>query len=148
MKLLILGKDGQVGRALQRRLMPLGDVSAHGRADSNLEEPDVLAALIARERPDIVVNAAAYTAVDQAEDDRARAWKVNAEALETIGAGAKKTGALVGHCAVFLLGGGRSLVAASTLAMIVGIRSIIFGAKACIAFIMSGPIISVIDSRA
>jgi len=95
-KVLILGKDGQVGRALQRRLMPLG-VSAHGRADGNLEEPDVLAALIARERPDIIVNAAAYTAVDQAEDDRARAWKVNAEALETIGVAAKKTGALVVH---------------------------------------------------
>jgi dTDP-4-dehydrorhamnose reductase len=96
-KLLVLGKDGQVGRALQNSLPALGDVVALGRTEADLEHPKDIGALIASERPDVIVNAAAYTAVDAAEDDRQRAWTINAEALEAIGAAAKQNGALVVH---------------------------------------------------
>ncbi|MEP7240170.1 MAG: dTDP-4-dehydrorhamnose reductase [Devosia sp.] len=97
MKLLLLGKDGQVGRALQQALPPLGALTAHGRDTADLMHPAAIAALIARERPDVVVNAAAYTAVDAAEDDRQAAWTVNAEAVEAIGRAARQNGALVIH---------------------------------------------------
>lgn len=97
MKLLLLGKDGQVGRALQRRLMSLGAMSAYGRPGVDFEQPGQVASVIALARPDVIVNAAAYTAVDAAEEDRARAWAVNAEALEVIGRSARATGAFVVH---------------------------------------------------
>jgi dTDP-4-dehydrorhamnose reductase len=96
-KLLVLGKDGQVGRALQPALAPLGQVVALGRAEADLEHPEQVMARIVDERPDVVVNAAAYTAVDAAEDDRARAWTINADAVGAIGKGAHEVGALVVH---------------------------------------------------
>jgi dTDP-4-dehydrorhamnose reductase len=92
--ILILGKDGQVGRALQRRLP---EAIALGRAEADLEHPLSLGPIIERHRPEVIVNAAAYTAVDTAEDDRARAWTINAEALEAIGLAAKRAGAFVVH---------------------------------------------------
>lgn len=97
MKLLVLGKDGQVGRALQPALAPLGQVVALGRAEADLEHPEQVAARIAAEHPDVVVNAAAYTAVDAAEDDRTRAWTINADAVGAIGTAAHAIGALVVH---------------------------------------------------
>jgi dTDP-4-dehydrorhamnose reductase len=95
--ILVLGRDGQIGRALQRSLMPLGAISTYGRSGGNLEDPDSIRSVVELAQPAVIVNAAAYTAVDQAEDDRARAWIVNAEALEIIGAAARRIGALVVH---------------------------------------------------
>ena len=97
MKLLLLGKDGQVGRAAQQTLPRLGELVAYGRDVADLEHPETLGPLIERERPDVIVNAAAYTAVDLAEDERARAWTINAGALGAIGEAAKKNDALVVH---------------------------------------------------
>lgn len=97
MKLLVLGKDGQVGRALQSALAPLGQVLALSRAEADLEYPEQVTARIAAERPEVVVNAAAYTAVDAAEDDRTRAWTINADAVGAIGKAAHEIGALVVH---------------------------------------------------
>jgi dTDP-4-dehydrorhamnose reductase len=94
-KLLVFGRDGQVGRALQPALAHLGDVTALGHSEIDLSVPETLGSVIDRLRPNVIVNAAAYTAVDAAEDDRSRAWRVNAEALGAIGAAAKKNGALV-----------------------------------------------------
>ena len=94
MKIVIFGKDGQVGRALQARLP--GAV-ALARAEADFEHPESLASIIGREGPDIIINAAAYTAVDAAENDRARAWIINADALEAIGNAAVKSDALVVH---------------------------------------------------
>jgi dTDP-4-dehydrorhamnose reductase len=96
-KFLLFGRDGQVGRALQPALAPLGEVVALGHAEADLSQPESLGPLIARHRPDVIVNAAAYTAVDAAEDDRDRAWAINAGAVGVIGQAARTIGALVVH---------------------------------------------------
>ncbi len=90
MKILLLGANGQVGHALRRSLAPLGIVVAATRGGvldagtacetADLSRPDSLAPLVRRLAPDLVVNAAAYTAVDRAEDEEALALRVNAEA--------------------------------------------------------------------
>ncbi|GAA4861922.1 dTDP-4-dehydrorhamnose reductase [Luteimonas vadosa] len=90
MKILLLGANGQVGRELGRSLLPLGElVSAtrDGRLTdgsncevADLEHPGELGALVERIRPEVVVNAAAYTAVDRAEEERGTAFRINAEA--------------------------------------------------------------------
>lgn len=85
MKILLLGKNGQVGWELQRALAPLGELVAldrHGEAGlhGDLADPAALAATVRAVRPDVLVNAAAYTAVDRAEQERELAWTINAEA--------------------------------------------------------------------
>ena len=81
MKILLFGKSGQVGWEMQRALAPLGEVVAAGRSEVDLEQPDRLRALIRQTAPDIIVNAAAYTAVDQAEMEPARAQRINSGAV-------------------------------------------------------------------
>ena len=97
MNILLFGKDGQIGRALQPALAPLGTVTALGRADADFSKPESLAPIIDELRPELIANAAAYTAVDAAEDDREAAWTINAGALGVIGQLARKNGALVVH---------------------------------------------------
>lgn len=90
MKILLLGANGQVGHELLRSLASLGEVVATTRsgtlpdgrtcAVADLADPASLPALIARVAPDLVVNAAGYTAVDKAEEERALAHRINAEA--------------------------------------------------------------------
>jgi dTDP-4-dehydrorhamnose reductase len=89
MRLLLLGANGQVGHELARTLQSLGEVIAttrNGLLDgkaceiADLDHPDSLPSLIDRVSPDIVVNAAAYTAVDRAESEPGPAFRVNAEA--------------------------------------------------------------------
>ncbi len=75
MKILVFGKTGQVARELQRH----ADVIALGRDDANLADPGACAAAIMRLKPDAVINAAAYTAVDKAEDDP-QAFVINGDA--------------------------------------------------------------------
>jgi dTDP-4-dehydrorhamnose reductase len=89
-RLLLVGANGQVGDALRRSLAPLGEVIAttrNGRLDDetdcealDLSDLDAIAPLVARVRPDVIVNAAAYTAVDRAEDDVEAAFRINAQA--------------------------------------------------------------------
>jgi dTDP-4-dehydrorhamnose reductase len=89
-KILLLGANGQVGHELRRSLAPMGEVVAATRSGAlpdgrqgeavDFHQPGTLASLVARVAPDAVVNAAAYTAVDQAEDDRDAAFRVNADA--------------------------------------------------------------------
>lgn len=97
MKILLLGKNGQVGKELQRSLSALGKLVALDRNDANLEDLPRLAETLRRHSPDIIVNAAAYTAVDKAEEDRAAAFKTNAEAVATLAGYAKETNALLIH---------------------------------------------------
>jgi dTDP-4-dehydrorhamnose reductase len=97
MKIVLLGANGQVGRELARVLPALGDVVACGRAAADLERPDDVVALLARERPAAIINAAAYTAVDRAEQDRERAELVNATAVAAIAAQAARQDALFVH---------------------------------------------------
>ena len=86
MRLLLLGGNGQVGRELRRSLPPLGELvvatrdGRDGDETADFDAPDSLEGLVARIAPDVVVNAAAYTAVDRAETDAAAAFRVNAEA--------------------------------------------------------------------
>ncbi|AJQ92450.1 dTDP-4-dehydrorhamnose reductase [Gynuella sunshinyii] len=81
MKIILLGKDGQVGWELQHSLAPLGELIACGRQDIDLTDSEALAALLYREKPDVLVNAAAYTAVDKAETEVELAHKINADAV-------------------------------------------------------------------
>lgn len=97
MKLLILGANGQVGTALQRTLPALGEVIALDRSTADLAQPELLRAAIAREHPDVVINAGAYTRVDDAETNIDLANAVNGDALRHIGAAAAAIGALVVH---------------------------------------------------
>ena len=107
MKILLLGANGQVGFELQRSLAPLGEMSVATRGGklpggidclrADLGDADSLAHALQSERWDIVVNAAAYTAVDRAEDEPAIASRINGEALAQIGAWAARSGALVVH---------------------------------------------------
>ncbi|WP_343578051.1 dTDP-4-dehydrorhamnose reductase [Pseudomonas sp.] len=79
--ILLLGANGQVGWELQRSLAPLGRLIICDRKRGDLEDLAGLRALVSTERPSIIVNAAAYTAVDKAEADVDRARRVNAEAV-------------------------------------------------------------------
>jgi dTDP-4-dehydrorhamnose reductase len=96
-KLLLLGRNGMLGRALSPILPQLGDLVGWGRDEADFDRPDQLAALIRREEPDFIINAAAYTAVDAAEDDRERAFRVNAEAVGAIAEAARSIAAFVVH---------------------------------------------------
>jgi dTDP-4-dehydrorhamnose reductase len=97
MKFLLLGKDGQVGRALAPVLARLGELSAFGHAEADFERPGELPRLVATEAPDVIVNAAAYTAVDKAETEPDRARLVNAEAVALLADAAQRTGAWLIH---------------------------------------------------
>lgn len=97
MKLLVTGANGQVGWELARSLMPLGDVIALDRSRCDLSRPAALAALIGELAPDVIVNAAAYTAVDRAESDETAATLINGAAPGELARVAKRSGALLVH---------------------------------------------------
>ncbi|MBD1590336.1 dTDP-4-dehydrorhamnose reductase, partial [Pseudomonas typographi] len=80
MNILITGENGQVSRALQSALAGLGNVKALGSQALDLRDGDAIRRTLARERPGLIINPAAYTAVDQAENDRDTAWAINATA--------------------------------------------------------------------
>ncbi len=97
MKILLLGKNGQVGWELARTLLPLGEVIALDRRQMDFVNLEALRQTIQRIRPDLVVNAVAYTAVDKAESDQESAFLCNATAVDAIAQEAKKIGALLIH---------------------------------------------------
>jgi dTDP-4-dehydrorhamnose reductase len=80
MRILVTGVTGQVGQALTKRLYRVGDVIPADRSVLNLAEPSTLPEALDRLSPDLIVNPAAYTAVDRAEDERELAFIVNGEA--------------------------------------------------------------------
>ncbi|MCE1162933.1 MAG: dTDP-4-dehydrorhamnose reductase [Thiomonas sp.] len=96
-RLLLLGADGQVGWELRRSLLPLGTVLPMTRAQADLSDLTGLKALLDRERPDVVVNAAAYTAVDKAETEPELAQRINADAPQGLADYAARTGAWLVH---------------------------------------------------
>jgi len=101
MKILLLGKNGQVGWELQRSLAPLGQVLALDSKSQDycgdLNDLQGLAATVQRFAPDVIVNAAAYTAVDKAESEPDQALRVNAQAPAVLAAEAQKINALLVH---------------------------------------------------
>lgn len=96
-RILLLGAEGQVGWELQRALAPLAELVICNRATGNLEDLDALRALVRKNRPAIIVNAAAYTAVDKAESDEQRARRINAEAVAVLANEAKALDAWLVH---------------------------------------------------
>ena len=95
--ILLFGADGQVGWQLQRTLAPLGRITAVDRAECDLANPDAIRSLIGAVAPKIIVNSAAYTAVDKAESEPALAQAINATAPAVMADEAKKRGTLLVH---------------------------------------------------
>ena len=102
MKILLFGKNGRVGWELQRALAPLGELVAVGRegldaTPADLARPETLAPVVRAVSPQVIVNAAAYTAVDRAEAEPALAHAVNAEAVGVLAEEAAARGAWLLH---------------------------------------------------
>ena len=97
MKILLLGKNGQVGWDLQRTLEPLGDLVAMDRASLDLTDKDSLRRRVREHHPRIIVNATAYTAVDRAETEQETAMAVNGTAPGVLAEEARRLGALLIH---------------------------------------------------
>ncbi len=101
MKILLLGKNGQVGWELQRSLAPLGEVLALDRYSAphcgDLSQPEQLAQTVLAYKPDFIVNAAAHTAVDKAESEPDLARLLNAQAPAALAQAAAQVGAWLVH---------------------------------------------------
>lgn len=97
MRILLFGHRGQVGWELARCLGPLGEVTAPGRESIDLANADAVRAAVRRVRPDVIVNAAAWTAVDAAETDEPAAHAINAVAPATMAEEARALDALLIH---------------------------------------------------
>lgn len=99
MKLLVTGREGQLARSLAEQVAGAADLELifAARPKCDLAVPGSAAAFIADTRPDLIVNAAAYTAVDQAEDEEAIAFRINADAAGEVAAAAAEAGAPIIH---------------------------------------------------
>ena len=97
MKVLITGANGQVGWELQRALAPLGEVLALGHADLDLANADAIRQALRHSAPDLIVNAAAYTAVDRAEQEPELAQAVNGAAPGILAEEARHLNAALVH---------------------------------------------------
>lgn len=95
--ILLIGTNGQVGRELNKRLPRVGEMTSLDRQQLDLSKLDEIRSAIRKFHPALIVNAAAYTAVDKAESDEALARTINAEAPGVMAEEAKKVGALFVH---------------------------------------------------
>ena len=109
-RILLLGAEGQVGWELARSLQPVGAVVALSRSGADLSDLPALAALVSRQAPQVIVNAGAWTAVDEAEQHEAAATRINGEAPGVLAEAAKRCGALLVHYSTDYVfdGGGQS----------------------------------------
>ena len=96
-KILLLGSNGQVGWELQRSLAPLGELKACDRKTVDLETLKSLQTTVREYSPTVIVNAAAYTAVDKAESEPDKARQINAKAVGLLADEAKRLGAWLVH---------------------------------------------------
>jgi dTDP-4-dehydrorhamnose reductase len=94
---LLIGKNGQVGHDILPKLEKVSKVTAVDRAMLDLTRPDDIRQVVRSVRPDVIVNAAAYTAVDKAESERALAEAINARAPEVLAQEASQAGSLLVH---------------------------------------------------
>ena len=97
MKILLTGRNGQIGWELERALGPLGLVIATDRTALDLADADAVRRAMRDTKPDVIVNAAAYTAVDKAESEREPAFAINATAVGVLAQEARSLGALLVH---------------------------------------------------
>lgn len=95
--ILLFGRDGQLGHALVAPLASLGAVTAMGRDEADFTDSEIIRATIRDLQPKVIVNAAAYTAVDRAEQETQTAMQVNAVAVGVLGEESAKIGARVIH---------------------------------------------------
>jgi dTDP-4-dehydrorhamnose reductase len=96
-RILLTGRTGQVGWELERVLPALGEVVATDRESLDLADPDAIRRVVREVRPGLIVNAAAYTAVDRAESEPQLAQRINALAPGILAEEARRTGALLVH---------------------------------------------------
>ena len=96
-RILILGANGQVGVELQRSFAEIGEIAAPGRDSVDLAHPEQVRAIVRSADPDIILNAAAYTAVDRAESEPDLARSINAVAPGVLAEEALRLGALLVH---------------------------------------------------
>jgi dTDP-4-dehydrorhamnose reductase len=97
MRILVLGRSGQVGAALTQSLQGLGELIALDRAQLDLTNPDAIRTTLREIQPQILINAAAYTAVDAAESDQAMAFQINAVAPRVMAEESERLGAALIH---------------------------------------------------
>ena len=97
MIILLFGKNGQVGWELNRSLQPLGEVVALGREDADFSNPESLRLIVREIKPDVIVNAVAYTAVDNAEKEEDLAMVINGVAPGVLAEEAKTLNSLLVH---------------------------------------------------
>lgn len=108
MRVLITGANGQLGGALQRLAPAWAEINAIDVDDCDLTDAGMLTARLVVEAPDVIINAAAYTAVDKAETDEGQALAVNADAVATMVAGMASTGGKVVHVSTDFVFDGRT----------------------------------------
>ncbi|MDJ0508105.1 MAG: dTDP-4-dehydrorhamnose reductase [Crocosphaera sp.] len=96
-KILLIGSNGQVGKELQQTLTGLGEIVNVHRQEMDLTSPEIIRQVIQEVRPDVIINAAAYTAVDKAETQADIAFAVNGVAPAIIAEESKKIGAFLLH---------------------------------------------------
>jgi dTDP-4-dehydrorhamnose reductase len=109
LRILLLGNIGQVGFELQRSLSTLGDVIAVDRPAVELSEPDSIRQVVRANTPQVIINAAAYTAVDKAEEEPELARKINAIAPGIMAEEAKRLGALfITYSTDYVFDGGKA----------------------------------------
>lgn len=111
--ILLTGASGQVGWELQRTLSTLGRVVAPGHGEFDLARPETLPAALREIKPDLIVNPAAYTAVDKAESEQELAYAVNAEAPRVLAREAAKRGISLVHFSTDYVFDGTQLTAYS-----------------------------------
>ncbi len=97
MKILLFGKGGQVGWELQRALAPLGELIALGKQQADFENIDQIRQLVRQVQPDVMVNTAAYTAVDKAQSEPDKTQRINAEAVGMLAEEAHRLNAWLVH---------------------------------------------------
>lgn len=106
--ILITGKDGQVGWELRRTVAALGNVVALDRHQIDLSRPEMAADVVRRLKPNVIINAAAHTAVDKAESEEALAYQINAASPAAMAEEARKLGALFVHYSTDYVFNGRA----------------------------------------
>jgi len=97
LRILLTGRNGQVGWELERALAPLGELIATDRSTLDLADPDAIRRVVREVKPEVIVNAAAYTAVDKAESEPELAMQINGIAPGVLAEEAKRLAALLVH---------------------------------------------------
>jgi dTDP-4-dehydrorhamnose reductase len=96
-KILIFGRSGQLGWELAHQLAPLGELTVVGSSDVDFAHPDAIRSAVRAVHPSLIVNTAAYTAVDKAESEPDLAWTINAEAPGILAEEAARFGSILVH---------------------------------------------------